>query len=109
MSWSFRWDEKFSKNSWNLVFNKFADESSLLFWKCIKTLKKSDLQYKIKPLFDTLKGNLAILANVDKEKENKAIKERLIKIEARIEKEQVELKSISNKILALLKVITQKQ
>jgi len=51
---------------------------------------------------------LAILASADKEKEDKAIDKRLTKIEARIEEGQVELKSISNKMLALLKAIAQK-
>jgi hypothetical protein len=77
--------------------------------KHIKSLKKSGLRYEIEPLFDALKGSLAILAGADKEKENKATDERLTKIEARIEEGQVELKSISNKMLALLEAIAQKQ
>ena len=86
-----------------------SPSNPLLSRKRIKTLKKSGLQHKIKPLFDALKGSLAILASADKEKEDKAIDKRLTKIEARIEEGQVELKSISNKMLALLKAIAQKQ
>jgi hypothetical protein len=52
---------------------------------------------------------LALLAGADKDKEDKATDERLTKIEARIEEGQVELKSISNKMLALLEAIAQKQ
>jgi hypothetical protein len=77
--------------------------------KRIKTSKKSGLRHEIEPLFDALKGSLAILAGADKEKEDKATDERLTKIEARIEEGQVELKSISNKMLALLEAIAQKQ
>jgi hypothetical protein len=72
-------------------------------------LKKSGLQYEIEPLFDALKGSLAILAGTDKEREDKATDKRLTKIEARIEEGQIELKSISNKMLALLEAIVQKQ
>lgn len=81
----------------------------MLSRKRIKTLKKSSLWHKIEPLFDSLKGSLAILASADKEKDNKATNKRLTKIKARIEEGQVELKSISNKMLALLKSIAQKQ
>jgi len=81
----------------------------LLSQKRIKTLKKSSLWYKIKPLFNALKGSLAILASIDKEKEDKATDKRLTKIKAKIKEGQVELKSISNKMLALLKAIAQKQ
>jgi hypothetical protein len=82
-----------------------SPSNPLLSRKRIKTLKKSSLQHKIKPLFNALKGSLAILASADKEKKDKATNKRLTKIEARIEEGQVELKSISNKILALLKAI----
>jgi hypothetical protein len=41
------------------------------------------------------------------EHNNKATDERLLKIEAKIEEGQVELKSISDKMLALLKSIAQ--
>jgi len=68
-------------------------------------LKKSSLWYKVKPLFNALKGSLAILASANKEKEDKVKDKRLTKIKAKIEKRQVELKSISNKMLALLEAI----
>jgi len=53
---------------------------------------------------------LATLAGTDKDKKkDKAIDKRLTKIEARIEEGQVELKSMSSRMLALLKAIAQKQ
>jgi hypothetical protein len=49
---------------------------------------------------------LATLASTDKDKKkDKAINKRLTKIEAKIKKGQVELKSISSRMLALLKAI----
>jgi hypothetical protein len=70
-----------------------------------KKQKKSGLNNEFKPVLDVLATTISKFANHD----DKATDERLSKIEARIEEGQAELKTISDKMLALLETIAQRQ
>lgn len=66
-----------------------------------KKQKKSGLNNEFKPVLDALATTISKFANQD----DKATDERLSKIEARIEEGQAELKTMSDKMLALLESI----
>jgi hypothetical protein len=70
-----------------------------------KKHKKSGLHNEFKPVLDALASSISKF----REHDDKATDERLSKIEAKIEEGQVELKSISDKMLALLELIAQRQ
>jgi hypothetical protein len=70
-----------------------------------KKHKKSGLHNEFKPVLDALASSISKFGEHD----DKATDERLSKIEAKIEEGQVELKSMSDKMLALLELIAQRQ
>jgi hypothetical protein len=70
-----------------------------------KKQKKSSLNNEFKPVLNVLATTISKFADQD----NKATEKQLSKIEARIKEGQAELKTISDKMLALLETIAQQQ